>query len=287
MVDGIRESLPESPLNSRGNIEPPPQGGFQANLDSFVDHDEYHDSSYDNLASHGYNSTFQSTFRSLIGLPQEIEEPSPVRPEVAVERPIVLPVTDTTYPEYIHDTLAYVLDQPPARRNYYPLWNHVLEYWFPSTQGFEILQDWDPKSSLQVHQVLQNDMGGASFSSTPKQSFAVFDITSPTEPFLFVNVHNALTVNDFTRRQAKVTMDETFETLRACSFCAGFESLCVISAVGAKWGMVLRETGWLDSDFDGDCVGAWEEDITTAESFDVVRYCFEGTKSSIQRRRQR
>ncbi|KAF9445298.1 hypothetical protein P691DRAFT_805896 [Macrolepiota fuliginosa MF-IS2] len=183
---------------------------------------------------------------------------------------------DAAYPEYIHDTMAYVSDLPLARRNFYPLWNYLLEYWFPSTQGFEITQDWDPKTS---------SFGG--LPPRPKPSYAVFDVVSPTEPFLFVHIHNTMPVNDFLRRQAKITMEETFETLRACSFCAGFKALCAVSAVGARWGMVVREPEWLENENGGggDCVGEWEGDATSPESYRVMGYCFEEIKKDVFRRR--
>jgi len=241
--------------------------------------DEYNTTSpvNTNLATHGYNTLFQSTFDTFIDPLEEPTETEELRRDIdaPVQRTLLLP--DAAYPEYIHDTMAYVSDLPLARRNFYPLWNYLLEYWFPSTQGFEIIQGWDPKTS-----------SFDALPSRPKPSYAVFDAVSPTEPFLFVHIHNTMPVNDFSRRQAKITMGETFETLRACSFCAGFKTLCVVSAIGARWGMVARDPGWLESENrgGGDCVGEWEEDVTSPESYRVMGYCFEEMKKDVLRRRR-
>lgn len=234
------------------------------------------------LTTQESNALFQPTF-------EEMEEDITDTP---AQQTLLLP--DASYPEYIHDMLAYTSDLPPARVTFYPLWNCVLEYWFPSTQGFKVVQDWDPKTSFQAHRIIspqqqESGLENEGLPPTPKVSFAVFDATSPTEPFLFVHIHNALPVNDFTRRQARVTMEETFETLRACSFCAGYKALCVVSAVGARWGMVVREPGWLEDEGgnggNGDCIGEWEEDVVGPDSYRVMGYCFEEMKRDVSRRR--
>jgi hypothetical protein len=95
-------------------------------------------------------------------------------------------------------------------------------------------------------------------------------------------------VNQLSIKNAKTTLEEAFETLRACSFCAGFGTLCVVSAVGARWSMVLRDVEWLEgeSESGSDHVGAFEEDVTSPESFRVMGYCFEEMKRNILRRRE-
>lgn len=284
MMTGIEETPQGSSLRNMDTHMTSLRTAGLSDSDPFVDYHEYRDPSFNGLATHGYNASFQSTFDSFIDPPQSVGELRQEIVDAPIERTPLL--HDQTYPEYIHDTLTYVSDMPPDRKKYYPLWNHILEYWFPSTQGFEIVEDWDPKTSFRAHQIIPHQTGNEALPPRPKSSFAVFDVTTPTEPFLFVQIHNALAMNDFIKRQARITMEESFETLRACSFSAGFESLCVISAVGAKWGMVVREAGWLEGETDSgdECIGEWEENVTGTESFRVMGYCFEEMKRNVQRR---
>ncbi|KXN85178.1 hypothetical protein AN958_11600 [Leucoagaricus sp. SymC.cos] len=190
----------------------------------------------------------------------------------------------------MHDVLAYASDLPPSRRNFYPLWAYVLEYWFPSAEGFEIMEDWN-QSSFRAQQIPQSQRWEGSNDGIlhrPKPSLAVFDVNSPTQPFLFVNIHNGMPVNDLSRIYAKMTLEESFETLRACSFCAGFKTLCVVSAVGARWSMILRDTDWLEGEAESglDYVGELEEDVTSPESYRIMGYCFKEIKNNILRRRR-
>jgi len=237
------------------------------------------------MGAHGYNAPIQSTFHSFADAFEASPEMEDLRRDIAdmrLQRTALC--SDAEYPEYIRDTLDYLSDLPPARRNYYPLWNHVLEYWFPPTEGFDIVQDWDPKMSFSARRFVrqpQNNVETDELLARPKTSFAVFDIMFP-QPFLCVNIHSALPGNEFTKTQARVTLEETFETLRACSLGTDLRPLSVVSAVGAKWGMVVREPNWSQSGLGlgigSDCIGEWEEDVTSVESFRVMGYCFEEMK---------
>lgn len=230
-------------------------------------------------------------FTSEVFLPQEVVgAPEELRHDVRIpsaHETFMLP--DAAYPEYIHDTLTYASGLPPSRKSYYPLWTYVLEYWFPSTEGFQVVEDWDSRNPLQQvnpRWSRRDSEDALLITSTP--SLTVFDTFSPTEPFLMVNIHNGMPVNDLSRVYARTTLEETFETLRSCSFCAGFETLCVVSAVGARWNMVFRETSWLEEETDScnDYVGQLEEDVTTSMSFRVMGYCFKQLKRSVLRHRE-
>lgn len=242
-----------------------------------------HPDSTGSLGAQGYNTSIQSTFNSSTDSFDEPDETAQNIADMRLQRTLLR--SDAEYPDYIRDTLTYISESPPARTNYYPLWNHVLEYWFPPTEGFDIVQDWDPsKASFGPHHIVEAQLqNNAEVLQRTNPSFAVFDVMFPTQPFLCVKVLNALPVDEFVKLRAQVALEETFETLSVCSAAsAGLKPICVVSAVGAKWGMVVRQPGWLQTDpgmqVGNDCVGEWEEDVTSPESFKVMGYYFEEMK---------
>ncbi len=276
MMVGLQETS-QSP-DADSYMAPPPVVGSSSTLNPFNNNHESHPpDSTGSLGAHGYNPSIQSTFNFFADSFEEPHETEVLLPpdiaEMRLQRTLLR--VDAEYPEYIRDTLAYVSELPPARRNYYPLWNHVLEYWFPTTEGFDVVQDWDPRTSFSIEPQYNVENGEV---PGPKPSFAVFDAMSPMQPFLCVNVHSALPANEFAKSQARESLEETFKMLKTCSRGASLRPLCVVSAVGAKWGMVLREPNWSQSDFGNDCIGEWEEDVTRPESFRVMGYCFEELK---------
>lgn len=264
------------------DMAPPPAEGSLMISDPFDDTHGIptHIDPAGSLGTHGYNPSIQSTFNSFSANSSFEEAHEVVRNIAEMRLQRTLPRSDEEYPEYIRDTLAHISELLPARTNYNPLWNHVLEYWFPPTEGFDIVQNWDPSMALfGPHHIVEPQLQNITeILQRSNPSFAVFDVMFPTQPFLCVNIHNAASpVDEFMKIEARVTLEETFETLRACSAArTGLKSLCVVSAVGAKWGMVVREPGWSQNDQEMriDCVGEWEDDVTSSESFNVMKYCF-------------
>ena len=139
---------------------------------------------------------------------------------------IVLRLRGGSYPQYILDKAAELTDDDETVKSlYFPLYNKILHYWFPSTAGYDICPYWVTPDQ-------------APDSNEP----ITFVIEHHRHPLLFVEVKAPSDFKLDSGRDAAIVqvtqrLDEIGPTIQLA------DRLYAISAIGRRWRACYTERG--------------------------------------------
>jgi hypothetical protein len=169
------------------------------------------------------------------------------------------------YPGHIFETASqcHRLGRGEDESVFHSLWHQVLAYWFPHSEGYNVVENWHPHAYLEPTQ-------------QTLISVAVFYQGQPIVLLLLqrdIDMHSELAL--------RVNGDKTFDTFAVWS---GLPAMCVIVAAGARWSAFVRPTDMttqMVNDLVGyDWYGNFEEDVWSEASYQALRQYFKVLKDS-------
>jgi len=134
------------------------------------------------------------------------------------------------------------------------LWWHVLAYWFPKSQGFQIEHEWDFEGRIQRPATLAVLLG--------QDPIAVVDLRPEiSREALRGHPEQAKAI---VRRDMNRLFDEV-------SIWSAQPALCVISALGHQWNAIIRPTDMTSEmakvSLGYDWYGEWDDDVRSEKSY--------------------
>ena len=194
---------------------------------------------------------------------------------------VVLRLRGGGYPRYILDKAAHLdNDHEYSEEKFYPLYNKILQYWFPAADGYDVCPQWIIPGS-DTHTNVREDY-----------TFAFVIEHHQDQPLLLLEVKppSGLQVRGY-RNAAHSQIQCRLDKIGLANQHA--ERLYAISAFGKKWrtsyvakgkginsGRAVKDIGAVTSftSSDPDC---WNPDITSDASYEVLHKIVDTIKGYI------
>ncbi|KAJ7287752.1 hypothetical protein C8J57DRAFT_1284817 [Mycena rebaudengoi] len=174
------------------------------------------------------------------------------------------------YPDFILELAARLTDDTASSPyRFFDLWELVLQYWFPESEGYTITHQW-PIPYLSDHN---------------RSACVTYAVLDAGHPFVLLQVNAPQHFeNPRTRGAAEVLSSSHFD--QVAPYCP-FDQLCVVSAMGKKW-MAFRRSPNLTA---GEAGAAeqdrieWMDDICSEPSYELLETFFSVVKENVRTHR--
>ncbi len=171
----------------------------------------------------------------------------------------------SAYSAHILDTAIQCQLQPQHdSTNFRILWRQVLAHWFPSSEGYNLAEEWRP------------------VFLEPNQGIADIAILFQEQPIVLLQLQGfSDSHGGLTHCGMRATANKVFDTVAVWS---GQPAICVISTTGAKWSMFVRPTEMTSAmaqDLVGyDWYGDFGDDVWSTTSYQALGQYFKVLKAS-------
>jgi hypothetical protein len=160
-------------------------------------------------------------------------------------------------------------DQPTLEEKFYPLYNKILQYWFPAADGYDVCPQWIiPDSNISTPNCKEYSIAFV-IEHRQDQPLLLLEVKS-TSGFQFLAGRNAA-VNQIKSHLDMIGPDNQHaERLYAISaFGKRWRAMYIAKGKGSKGGRAVKDIGAVASysSSDPDC---WNPDITSDASYEAL-----------------